>query len=629
MQLSEVSVKQAGTQKSRQQTPSVPAMASKPRTGADIVKALREARARQQEAKTDSVKTKEAAAQREETIETVASYLEADEALTVELTELNRTKGRHPKGSVQAEETRNLIDQKTDDQSVIRGELEIIKDSNSSAYDEGKRRYNFRQEALEVADSNRQLIGSANAADIRGRISGAVGSGLITTTPDKDEATFGFDKQSYNSVWPNDPSVSDVAVSLKELIEDLQSRNDDRDNAIVAELIRGGFYISTRRDPDLTHKGEFLDSELDMLRKENGVVRKVSEFLAGNGQRYVARVGRGFVLLEHRDGKFFAMKTSDTRTGRALFTVPDRASDARVARKSPPEINNSGTTVTATDLSGVWYDPLRQALEEDLRREAQSAERRETADELRDISNLENPLTLTGIAEGGTGHSPVSISYVDPETDRRHTVTFQVAGNGTTFSVTGTVPGTETTIKRVKRDRTTRKVVSSKPFLRDFIGKETPLAVLESDPLWRLVRDLNRSFERDWQLEREAKQRNAVSVSANNLDGLTAIEGTDGTYAVRATIRKNVADRGKKPEYHYNPVGYIVERKGSKLEINWAVTGTSTAFANELRGELEVSDLPWRMRLILGNVFWTVRKTDAPEHLRLTKRQQENDATEE
>ena len=627
MQISEAPMKQAGTQKSRQTAPSMPT--SKPRTGADVVRSLREGRARQQEARTASAKTEMDKARQEEAIETIASYLEADEALTVELTELNRTKGRHPRGSVQAEETRNLIDQRTDDQKIIRQELEAIKVSNQAAYDEGKRRYNFRQEALEVADSNRQLIGSATASDIRNRIAGAMEAGLIAVTPEKDETVFSFDKQNHNSVWPNDPSVSEVATSLKELVDDLQNRRDDQDQAIIAELVRGGFYISTRRDSDSTRKGEFLDSELDLLRKDGSVVRKTSKFLAGNGL-YVTHVGRGFIVLEHRDGKFLAVKTSDVRTGRALFTVPDRETGARVARKSAPEINNSGMAVTPSNLEGVWYDPLRQALEEDLRRETESAERRETADELRDISKLESPLTLTGVAEGGVGPAPVSISYEDPETDRRHTVTFQVTGDGTTFEVTGTVPGTENVIKRVKRDRVTRKIVGSKPFLPDFIGKKTPVSVLETDPVWReVVRPLNRKFEGDWQLAREAGQHNAVSVSTENLDGLTAIEGTDGFYAVAATVRKNIADRGQKPEYRYNPVRYVFERKGSKLRIDWAAPGTSAAFANELRGELEVSNLPWRAKLILGNVYWTIRKSDAPEHLRLSKRQSDNSDTEE
>lgn len=614
-----------GTQRSRQQMPSAPTAASKPRSGMDVVRALREKRARQQTAQAATVATEEAKVKHEETIETVASYIEADETLTVELSELNRTKGRHPRGSIQAEETRNLIDQRTEDQVIVREGLEIIRKVDTSAYDEGKRRYNFRQEALEAADSNRRL-NSATAVDIRGRIAAAVEAGFLVVTPNAGEATISFDKQSYNSVWPNDPSVSDVAMSLKELIEDLQNRKDSDDQVMIAELHRGGFYISARRDPD--GKGNQLPSELDLLREE-GVARKVSEFLAVIGRRYVARVGRGFVVLEHRNEKFVAVKTSDTRAGRALFTVPDRASGARVARKSAPEISNSGTTVSVSDLSGIWYDPLRLALEEDLRRETESAERRETADELRDVSRLENPLTFSGLMDGGTGTVPVSISYEDPETDRRNTVTFQVASNGTTFSVTSTVPGTEETIKRVKRDRQTRKVVSSKTFLPDFVGKETPIAVLESDPLWRLVRELNRSFERDWQLGRETEQRNAVPVTTENLNGLTAIEGTDGVYAVQATIRKNVADRGQKPEYRYNPVGYIIERKGSKVHVVWAVPGTSVAFANELRGELEVSDLPWRARLILGNVFWTIRKTDAPDHLRLTKRQSESDTESE
>ncbi|MBI4158321.1 MAG: hypothetical protein HY505_01715 [Candidatus Yanofskybacteria bacterium] len=586
----------------------------------DVVRRVREQRARQQTAKASMAETEAAAAQREEVIENITAFLEADETLTVELSELNRTKGRHPRGSVQAEETRNLVDQKTDDQKVIRQELGAIKASNQSAYDEGTRRYNFRQEALEMAESNRQLIGSATVADIRSRLAGAVEAGFIVTSANKDEATVSFDRQSYGSAWPHDPSVSDVTASLRELIDDLSSRREEGDAVITAELHRGGFYISARRDPD--GKGGQLPSELDLLRDE-GVARKASEFLAGKGQRYVARTGRGFTVLENRNGKFVAVKTSDPRTGRALFTVPDRESGGRVARKSTPEIANSGTTVTATDVSGVWYDPLRLALEEDLRREAESAERREAADELRDISSLETPLSLGDIATGSTGTAPVSISYEDPESRRRNTVTFQVTGNGTTFSVTGTVPGTEETIKRVKRDPRTRKVVSSKPFLPEFVGKETPLGVLEKDPLWRLVRDLNRPYERDWRLTREAERLNAVPVTRENFEGLLDLEGQNGVYAVKATLRKNIAKPGQERHFVYNPVGYIMERNGSKVKIVWAVPGTSANYAEGMIGnEYEVADLPNRLRFVLGNVDWTFTKTNNRPHLQPVKRQE-------
>jgi len=618
-----------------QQVPTTSTATAKPRVAIsatavvarafEALKASRKEKALQQTAEADSTK-------QEEVTEQVAELRFADADLMVGITSLNKERGRHPRGSVRAEEVRNDLDEKTAVQSVVKEALKAIETSNHSAYTEGTRRYNTRQEALEMADANRLLIGSTTVADIRSRISGAVEAGFVVVASDKDEATVSFDKQSYGSAWPHDPSISDVAASLKELVDDLGNRNEISDNKIVAELVRGGFYISARRDPDTTRKGEYLDSELDLLRKEPGLVRKASEFLdagnAGNGQRFVVRLKGGFVVLENRNGEFYGLKASSARAGRVLFTRPDRNSPVagtRVAANSAPKINKN-TPVTSTDVTDVWDNNLRMALEENLRRETKSTERRETADELRDISKMENPLTLTGVAEGGVGTAPVSINYQDPETNRRHTVTFQVTGNGTHFSVTGTVPGTEDVIKRIKRDRTTRKVVSSKPFLTDFVGKEMPLGVLEQDPLWRLVHELNREFERDWQLAREVAQRNAVPVTAENLDGLTAIEGTDGLYSVRATIRKNIADRGQKPEYRYNSVGYIMERKGSKVQIVWAVPGTSVAFANDLRGELEISDLPWRARLILGNVFWwVIRKTNAPEHLRLTKRQSEDE----
>jgi len=625
-----------GTQRNRQTA--APANVTKPRVedailaAVEAIKKRREVTAHQQASQIE-------AADQEAANEQVAIFREEEETVAFDLAQAQKRQGRHPKGSLQAKEIANKIDQLTEAQTTILAGLNAIEASNHAAYTEGTKRYNTRQDALQTAAANRKLIGSATAADIRSRIAGGVKEEFLTELTPEQKAkyeenycvVFPFDRKHYGSVKPHDPSVSDVAASLKELVDDLGDRNETSDNKIIAELIRGGFYISARRDPD--GRGGQLQSELDLFRDVENPTRKTSEFLSGNGRYYVARVGGGFIVLENRGGEFFAVKASSARAGRFLFTRPDRSSPVagtRVAANSAPKINQAGTTVTATDVSGVSDNQLRLALEEDLRRETESAERREAADELRDISNIENPLTFSELAEGGTGSAPVSISYEDPETGRRNTVTFQVTGNGTTFSVTGTVPGTEKTIKRVKHDRTTRKVVSSKPFLPDFIGKETPLGVLEQDPLWRLVRELNRPFERDWQLTREAERRNAVPVTAENLGGLTAttIEGAGGIYAVRAIIRKNVAERGQKPEYRYNPVGYIVERKGSKVSIVWAVPGTSVAFANELRGELEISNLPWRAKLILGNVFWTIRKTDGPEHLRLSKKQEETNNTE-
>lgn len=629
----------AGTQKQQRTAAASSTPAATKRSGMDVVRALREARARQQTAKATAIATEAAAAQQEETTEMVAELLYADEALTAELTQLNRQKGRHQRGSVQAEDVRTSIDQLTDDQTAVRRDLSSLKTSNFSAHARGVQRYNTRQEALEMAEANRQLIGSITAADIRSRRDGAIESGFIAVTDNRDEATFSFDRQGYISASPNDSvsaddqSVSDVAASLKELVDDLRERKQNDDDKIVAELHRGGFYISARRDPD--GKGGQLQSELDLLRDE-GVTRSPRTFLSISGERYVARVGGplDFVVLENRDGEFFAVKATSARAGRFLFTRPDRQAGEgiRVAAKSAPRIVQTGKTITPEDVSNVVDNQLRLALEEDLRREAESAERREAADELRDISGIENPLTLGDIATGGTGIAPISISYEDPENNhRRHTVTFRVTGNGTTFSVTSTVPGTEETIKRVKRDRATRKILSSKPFLPDFIGKETPLGVLEKDPLWRLVRDLNRPYERDWRLAGEAERRNAVPVTHDNLDGLIGLEGQDGAFAVRATLRKNIAERGQEPHYVYNPVGYIMERNGSKVKVVWAVPGTSANYARGWIGnEYDLAELPSGLWFVLGNVHWMFTKEEKmPPHIQRTKRQDAATDTEE
>ena len=73
----------------------------------------------------------------------------------------------------------------------------------------------------------------------------------------------------------------------------------------------------------------------------------------------------------------------------------------------------------------------------------------------------------------------------------------------------------------------------------------------------------------------------------------------------------------------YNPVGYVVERNGSKAKIVWAVPGTSVNYAEGMLGnEYEVAELPNRLRFVLGNVHWTFTKADNPAHLQPTKRQE-------
>ena len=86
MRLSEVAVRQVtgGTQRNRQ-TPATSTATSKPRTGLDIVRALREERARKQTAAETSVKTEATAAKYEEAVEKAAGYLVADELLTLKL----------------------------------------------------------------------------------------------------------------------------------------------------------------------------------------------------------------------------------------------------------------------------------------------------------------------------------------------------------------------------------------------------------------------------------------------------------------------------------------------------------------------------------------------------------------
>lgn len=618
--------KTGSTQRQRQTTTPAP---SAKRSGMDVVKALRETRTRQQTAKDTATATKAAMAQQEETAEMVAELLYADEVLTAELSQLNRQKGRHPRGSVQANEVANLVDQQTENQALVRQDLASLKASNPSAYTEGTRRYNFRQEALEMAESNRQLIGSVTAADIKSRRDSAIESEFIVATTNRDEATFSFDRQGYVSAWPHDASVSDVAASLKELVDNLRERNDDRDQAVVAELVRGGFYISARRDPD--GKGGQLPSELDLLRDEPGTVRKASEFLAGNGQRYVAKVGWGFVVIENRNGKFVAVKTSNVKVGRALFTVPDRQSQsgARVARKSQPEIANDGS-ITATDLAGVWYDPLRMALEEDLRREAESAERREAADELRDLSDIPDLITTYNLSQKQAGTSVVNARVGNREAGEHETlITMRLTGDGSgMFIVSQHVPGTIDKVDPEKR-------WLARAFNKD--GQPVPMSVevFKRVDGWRELLKANAWHDRNWQLARKAKELGATVITSDNVADLTGTEDRNGTYAFAVNDKRdNKRDPRRRPtdpiKEWFVPLGFIVKREGQTLHPPvYAVPGPSANKLEKMGDAQSIISLAPVFRAILRNLLFAAAprengqrvRVEVPEHLKPVKRQ--------
>ncbi len=576
------------------------------RTPEDVLRDLRENKVKEANAKAAAEETEESRARHDMVIESVAELIYADQDLTVRAAELDRKRKSYARGSVQDGEIAKNIDQVADDRKIVSAALGKIKAENLLAYEDGQQRYNVRQAALAAEEKIRQH-GEVKAADIEQFVSSAVLSGFIVvpTAEDKPcEASFTFRHQSYQSAWPYDPSVSEVAFSLKKMIADFHQHMEDREDTIVGELRHGGFYLSTQRLPRNPNKpdGDKLDSEFDLFKRENRKrIVRLSTLLGRTNDSDISIVPlgrpRSFVVIERRDGKIVASKTTDYRFGNFLFYRRNNQ-DQRVVKTEPVNLY-----ITGADLSEMKIDELRQAMEHQVRTETEN-------------------ITFEELRSGRKGTCSVSVHWKvrdEQGVTVKIPIRFNLTGDGAgTFVRTGNTP--EHLIKRV----------DPKGYWLAKTGQPQKLDVLNSLPVWGALSGENKQHERDWQLSNEAEVQNAVRVSKENLDELIGLDSRDGLYSVSAVLRKTVGGGKGKPNYHYNPVGYLIARRGSKVEIVWAVPGTSANFASQLTGEQEISDLPNRFRRILDGVRYGVTRTnERPKHLDFVKQQDATNETDE
>lgn len=597
----DVQIVQAGSQKERRaaSAPKAPTE-RKLRTAAEIL-AERRARA--------SGSQKMAVVNNEETIEAIAVLLADEGNLINQENQLDKARGRAARGSVQAQELASEISKVTETKKQVQEELRYFHKEAPAAYDEAVKRNGFRQDALEHAET----IGAhdpsrTDAGTISGLITSATESGFICVATN-DEGDFSWGRQAYESAWPNDEAVSSVANALGELIAGFQQAKDDKNAGVIEELRRAGFYISSRREGD-------TPSEVDLLREETTTARKLSPFLKGTGTTYVQRAGREFIVLERRDGKVFAVKTSGPLSGNALFFHRDRSNgDARVPNNRPNLLEIKGT-----DVSGVWYDHLRLAMEEELRRETESAERRDAATMLRQ-AEIADRITAFAVGNGEKGTAVVNARVGE----KGVFVTLHLTGHGNgTFSVSQHVAGTT---ERVDPD----KRWMAKAFDKDGQPVALSVEVLKKSRDWRELVQANAESDRDWQLARETERRNAVTVTNENVGDLVNVEGKDGLYAILTRDRR---DNKHDPRRHQNepvrewfvPVGFIVERKGSTVKIDYAVPGPSLNKAEKLAGEHQITELSPMFRAVLRNALYSVHrrengKLEVPTHLQSPPRQ--------
>ena len=400
---------------------------------------------------------------------------------------------------------------------------------------------------------------------------------------------------------PTGAPLEQVALSknICVFVKDFAQTNDARKKMsrdATMERVKP-FLIGTVRTTGIGKDGkeELLPSELDLVKSDPGLTRSLTGFLSGKGERTLVPVqndeehGGGFlgeILLERSGGKVIYTKATGGRLCDLLFFWYDKQKNESKLRKS------TELSINKLDISGVKPDLLRKAMEAKLARERESAERRETAHELCDVSKLTDPLTFTDLVAGKVGTCPVNILWTVDERDVP--LILHIESDGGNFSVTKTVQG----------------IPEKVGWLKEFT-KPHPLDVLTTDRRWKAVGALNQPNERDWQLQKVAKEKEAIFLTKENCDNFLGLEGVDDSYVV-------YADRYNGPDKPKTPQGFVFERTSRSLRVKFAVPGASTyTIADEAAGEAELplEDLPRRVRAILCSVFMRLHSLYGKEGL--------------
>lgn len=586
--------------KRRQTPPSVSTPAAPTvRSAQDILAARR--------ARIDNLKKGVTVANEEELVDVILILTQDENDFASELADLDADRRSSTPGTVHAELVSARMNEIDAYLKQVKDELRHYATQSPLAFSVATKRMNQRRTAQEHADTiSANEPDRVDAKTIRSLVMSAADLGFIRmATPGQ----FSWDKQSYESSNPADEYISSVAAALTQLIQDFGVLRNDRNDSTREEVRRHGFLIGT----DRKHDGQTeLPSELDALRQLPGMARTLTQFLGGTGDRAFVRMGerQGEVLLERKNGKIVATRTTNYRLGYSMFFRKDRDNADRKIAKDKPFL----VEVEGVDVSRVWHDQLRDAMTIQIQQESQSQNRRDAASELRDVSKLGNPLTFTDLRAGQKGVCPLNFRWTT-RTDRGEreiSANFQLIGDGDgNFVIGEAVPGI------------LEKIDPNGSFLAK--AKEPQKLETLDRSTWQAIGFQNKYFERDWQVNREAERRTAVPVSRDNLQDLMSVEnGKDGLYAVRTNWHNRANKRN-------TPIGFLVERSGSTVEFVYAVPGTSTALVEKYKEKYGMADLPKIPRAILRNLYMALSRVDRnvevdlPEHLKAVAKDTETE----
>lgn len=619
------SPKPAGvSQRGGRQTP--PPAAPTPRPVTDILAA----------AKTRAEARRQRARQTPDTssVQLIVALLETRDFLQADYGELDRNRALYPDAARQIAEIKRELDQ-------VKADLDFyLNPKREENEDETTFEGRHHKLVLSVEEANRVVALRSAARSWTEAI-------RTTTNPDANTITAFLEDAERNispfvldvpeksplqvttwkrrhlgSVMPQDEIVSEVVKTFGEMVKTFVDKKEQEADDVVQLLDYAGYYLPEADDTD---EGE---ESLASIRK-SGNSANLTRFL-GDGEGTYSIVGYRFgesLVLERRSDRIYPYKASGPRIGQAAFLFRDK--DTR-ALKVVERNRLRALEINGTDVSKIWNHQIREALQFQLQREAENAEKREASREIRDVTGIENPITSYELAIlGKSGTCPMS--YRLKRDDWFVEVTYRLVSDGTNVFVSDFTPGA---LDKADPNKTwlRREVKKGEPSLLDS-NNPFPISELRRFREWTEASRANGHFEAEWQTEREAKRLGATAVNHSNLNNLVSVEsGVDGMYAFTAQSRR----KGGTGNVYWVSGGFIVERKGSKVNLVWASAGVQKEAGRIGKDSAEVADLPSTFRDVFRSLYLGVnglRGKDAwkqaPNHLQRVVEGDTQEETEE
>lgn len=468
-----------------------------------------------------------------------------------------------------------------------REELEALSGEFPGIVTVAARREELRASARNVI----RTIGSLDPANsdgsaVRDLLTTAVGNGTLKSDGDSYVATV-----EDPVLQELEGRVEDFLAAVKSAREEEQrERADNVQNYLLGDrpVIQNG---STLPSPLQAEKSRPGRVSLTKLRAGDGERSFVPVFgtNASSGEEYFM----GEVLIERQANKLVATKTSRVRLCEILFFAFDRAKS---------ELRERGVLALPSDLERVQPNLFREALQRQLAKEVEQADRREKAERLSAVGMFNDAVSFADLRTGEKGRWVVNAEWMIAGRQRGSRVTFHVESDGKNF-------------------HTADAACNLEEVDNNFFGmytKPTPLSALSSDKRWLAMAALNREFEIGWQLQRAVSQHegDVTFITKENVADALGLEGIDGVYASSGRWKQQETRGSDAPRYV--AIGFIVERRGKKVAIIFATPGTAEGLVEKEQGSYPLSDLPVMTRAVLRSV-WMAATRDfgtVPEHLK-------------